>query len=220
MIQLSGVQKRYMQGRQEVFALRGVTLEVPKGDFVAVMGRSGSGKSTMLNLMGGLDRPSAGEVILDGVRVSQMDDDALTLFRRRRIGFVFQFFNLLPTLTAEENVALPLLLDGRSLASVRAEVDDMLSRVGLSDRRGHRADELSGGERQRVALARALVTKPAILLADEPTGNLDSKTGEGILKLLKESNESLGHTIVMVTHDTNAAAYGKRIVRIADGQIE
>ena len=220
MIRLEGVQKRYMQGRQEVLALRGVSLDVPKGDFVVVMGPSGSGKSTMLNLVGGLDRPTSGEVTLDGARVSQMDDDALTLFRRRRIGFVFQFFNLLPTLTAEENVALPLLLDGRNLASTQADVGALLDRMGLSERKTHRADELSGGERQRVALARALVTKPAILLADEPTGNLDSKTGEGILGLLRESNESLGHTIVMVTHDPNAAAYGKRVIRLKDGVIE
>ncbi len=220
MIRLDGVQKRYMQGRQEVLALRGVSLDVPKGDFVVVMGPSGSGKSTMLNLVGGLDRPTTGEVTLDGTRVSQMDDDALTLFRRRRIGFVFQFFNLLPTMTAEENVALPLLLDGRDMASTRADVEALLERVGLSGRRTHRADELSGGERQRVALARALVTKPAIVLADEPTGNLDSKTGEGILGLLRESNEALGHTIVMVTHDPNAAAYGKRVIRLKDGVIE
>ncbi len=219
MIRLDRVSKVYHQGRSEVRALDGVSLEVPRGQFLSVMGPSGSGKSTMLHLIGGLDTPSAGEIMIDGRALSSLDDDTITILRRRRIGFVFQFFNLLPTLTAEENVALPLLLDGQRLRAVRPRVQRMLELVGLAARRTHKPDELSGGEMQRVAVARALVTEPAVLLADEPTGNLDRRTGEAILELVKDAARRVGLTVVLVTHDHLAAAYGERIVTLADGRV-
>jgi putative ABC transport system ATP-binding protein len=218
-IRLDRVSKVYHQGRSEVRALDGVSLEVPRGQFLSVMGPSGSGKSTMLHLIGGLDTPSAGEIMIDGRALSSLDDDTITILRRRRIGFVFQFFNLLPTLTAEENVALPLLLDGQRLRAVRPRVQRMLELVGLAARRTHKPDELSGGEMQRVAVARALVTEPAVLLADEPTGNLDRRTGEAILELVKDAARRVGLTVVLVTHDHLAAAYGERIVTLADGRV-
>ncbi len=219
MIRLDRVSKVYHQGRSEVRALDGVSLEVPRGQFLSVMGPSGSGKSTMLHLIGGLDTPSGGEIMIDGRALSSLDDDTITILRRRRIGFVFQFFNLLPTLTAEENVALPLLLDGQRLRAVRPRVQRMLELVGLAARRTHKPDELSGGEMQRVAVARALVTEPAVLLADEPTGNLDRRTGEAILELVKDAARRVGLTVVLVTHDHLAAAYGERIVTLADGRV-
>ncbi|MBI3267616.1 MAG: ABC transporter ATP-binding protein [Planctomycetes bacterium] len=219
MIRLVNVRKVFLQGSQPVAALDGLSLSVPKGEFVAIMGPSGSGKSTLLNLIGGLDTPSEGELWLDGKQVQGLTDDELTLFRRRNIGFIFQFFNLLPTLTASENVALPLLLDGRPREEAGRRAEELLEVVGLSGRREHRPDQLSGGQRQRVAIARALSTKPSLLLADEPTGNLDSKVGAEILELLKESNQRLGLTIAMVTHDAHAAAYGHRIIRLRDGKI-
>jgi putative ABC transport system ATP-binding protein len=218
-IRLDRVSKVYHQGRSEVRALDGVSLEVPRGQFLSVMGPSGSGKSTMLHLIGGLDTPSGGEIMIDGRALSSLDDDTITILRRRRIGFVFQFFNLLPTLTAEENVALPLLLDGQRLRAVRPRVQRMLELVGLAARRTHKPDELSGGEMQRVAVARALVTEPAVLLADEPTGNLDRRTGEAILELVKDAARRVGLTVVLVTHDHLAAAYGERIVTLADGRV-
>jgi putative ABC transport system ATP-binding protein len=197
MIALRGVRKVYGRGETEVCALDGVSLDVPAGQFVAVMGPSGSGKSTLLHL----------------------SDDDITIFRRRRIGFVFQFFNLLPGLTAEENVALPLLLDGRGRRAVQPAVEEALARVGLGSRRRHRPDELSGGEMQRVAIARALVIEPALILADEPTGNLDSRTGEQILALIRDANQRRGATVLLVTHDARAASYATRTVTMRDGTI-
>ena len=219
MIRLEKVVKTYRQGSTPVPALAGVTLEIPDGEFLSVMGASGSGKSTMLHLIGGLDVPDSGSISVGGRELSRLSDDELTIFRRRNIGFIFQFFNLLPTLSAEENVALPLLLDGKPMREVRPRVESLLERVGLGHRKRHKPDELSGGEMQRVAIARALVIDPILLLADEPTGNLDSKTGEEILQLLKETAEQTDRTVVMVTHEARAAAYGERIITLKDGQI-
>ncbi len=219
MIRLQDVVKTYRQGEAHVHALAGLSIEVPKGQFLTIMGPSGSGKSTMLQLVGGLDVADSGTIEVDGQALASLSDDELTLYRRRRVGFVFQFFNLLPTLSAEENVALPLLLDGKSMRDVRPRVEQLLARVGLAERRTHRPDALSGGEMQRVAVARALVVEPVLLLADEPTGNLDSKTGEEILHLIRETAEEYRQTVVMVTHDARAAAYGDRIVTLKDGRI-
>jgi putative ABC transport system ATP-binding protein len=219
MIALRGVRKVYGRGETEVCALDGVSLDVPAGQFVAVMGPSGSGKSTLLHLLGGLDQPTAGEIVVAGTPLAGMSDDDITIFRRRRIGFVFQFFNLLPGLTAEENVALPLLLDGRGRRAVQPAVEEALARVGLGSRRRHRPDELSGGEMQRVAIARALVIEPALILADEPTGNLDSRTGEQILALIRDANQRRGATVLLVTHDARAASYATRTVTMRDGTI-
>ncbi len=211
--------KQYRMGATTVDALIGVDLAVEPGEFVAVMGPSGSGKSTLLHLMGGLDQPTSGDVILDGQRLSAMSDKQVTMTRRRRVGFVFQFFNLLPTLSAEENVALPLLIDGQSARAYQARIDELLALVGLDDRRGHKPDQLSGGQQQRVAIARALVTQPAIVLADEPTGNLDSRAGEEVLRLLRRTCDEHRQTIVMVTHDPRAASYADRIVFLKDGRV-
>ena len=216
-IEATALVKTYRQGDEEIRALRGVDISVDRGEFLAITGASGSGKSTLLHILGGLDRPDSGEVWLDGRSLSRLDDEALALIRRRRLGFVLQFFNLLPTLTAAENAAFPLLLDGDDEALARASRS--LDRVGLADRVEHRPSQLSGGEQQRVALARALVTEPAVVLADEPTGNLDSKTGMEILELLKATAEA-GQTIVMVTHDEKAARVADRIVGLKDGLLE
>jgi putative ABC transport system ATP-binding protein len=218
MIELKNAGRTFRQGRQEVHALREVNLVIGKGEFLSIMGPSGSGKSTLLTLMGGLDQPTEGEVFLDGRPLHGISDDELTLLRRRHVGFVFQFFNLLPLLTACENVALPLLIDGLPLAKIRTRAEELLSRVGLQERIDHRPDQLSGGEMQRVAIARALIANPTVLLADEPTGNLDSRTGEEIFLLLKSLHDQ-GQTIVMVTHDPKAAAYGSRIVTMKDGSM-
>jgi len=220
MIRCTDVRKVYRQGETEIIALGGVSLEIPRGAFAAIMGPSGSGKSTLLHLIGGLDRPSAGELLVDGRLIAQMADDEITLFRRKRVGFVFQFFNLLPTLTAFENTALPLVLDGRSRAQAGERARLLLAKVGLEKREHHLPEELSGGEVQRVAIARALAFGPPILLADEPTGNLDSKTGEAILSLLRRINEEDGCTVVMVTHSNEAARYGHRKIFLRDGRVE
>jgi putative ABC transport system ATP-binding protein len=220
MIRLIDVQKSYTQGKSEVIALAGVSLAIERGEFAAVMGPSGSGKSTLLHLIGGLDRPSAGDVVVDGRIISQMDDDAVTLFRRNKIGFIFQFFNLLPTLTGIENVALPLVLDGRSERDASARAEALLARVGLEGRRDHLPEQLSGGEIQRLAIARALVFDPPILLADEPTGNLDSKTGAAVLETIRAINREAGSTVVMVTHDRDAAARSDRVIHLRDGRVE
>jgi putative ABC transport system ATP-binding protein len=212
----TGLVKTYHQGDEVIHALRGVDLTVVRGEFVAITGASGSGKSTLLHIIGGLDRPDEGEVMLEGKRISEMSDEDLSLVRRRRLGFVLQFFNLLPTLSALENAAFPLLLDGRADALDRAR--SSLESVGLTGRVDHRPAHLSGGEQQRVALARALVTQPAVVLADEPTGNLDSLTGEDILKLLRATADA-GQTIVMVTHDARSASYADRVLRIVDGRL-
>lgn len=211
--------KRYPLGDGSVDALRGVSLSVAKGEFVAIMGSSGSGKSTMLHLLGGLDRPSEGNVLIDGVNISQLNDEEATLTRREKTGFVFQFFNLISLLNVAENVALPFLIAGDSLSTHRERVDALLDLVGLSDKAKHRPDQLSAGEQQRVALARALANEPAILLADEPTGNLDFVTGTEILDLIWDSCDRLGQTIVLVTHDARAAAYADRVLIVRDGTI-
>jgi len=218
-LETNTLRKQYVMGEHAVNALVGVDFAVEKGEFVAIMGPSGSGKSTLLHLLGGLDKPSDGEVTLAGHRFSVLNDNQATLVRRHNVGFVFQFFNLLPTLSAEENIALPLIIDGQSLKKNQARIDTMLRLVGLTDRRQHKPDQLSGGEQQRVALARALVTEPAIVLADEPTGNLDSRTGTAIMDLLRRSCDELGQTIIVVTHDPRAAAYADRAVFLKDGQI-
>ena len=220
MIRCVDVCKTYRQGDNDITALAGISLEIAKGSFVAIMGPSGSGKSTLMHLIGGLDRPTSGDLLVNGRLIGQMTDDQVTLFRRYKIGFVFQFFNLLPTLTALENVALPLVLDGRPKAESDDRAQALLARTGLDKRQDHLPDELSGGEIQRVAVARALAFNPPILLADEPTGNLDSKNGEAILSLLKEINREQGCTIVMVTHSDEAARYGDRTIVLRDGRVE
>jgi putative ABC transport system ATP-binding protein len=211
------VSRRYGEGEAAVDALRGVSLAVQGGELVAVMGPSGSGKSTLMHILAALDRPSGGHVAIAGQDVGSMSDTAVTLLRRRHIGFVFQFFNLLPMLTAEENVVLPL-----SIAGEKPEpgfLDDLLRRVGLDDRRDHRPSELSGGQQQRVAIARALVSRPTVVFADEPTGNLDSKTGSEILELLRAAAEEYDQTTVMVTHDAGAATIADRVLFLGDGLI-
>jgi putative ABC transport system ATP-binding protein len=218
-IRLDDVTKTYRRGLRDVTALDGISLEVARGEFVSIMGPSGSGKSTLLHLMGGLDLPTRGRVSIGGVALDAMDDDALTLFRRRHMGFVFQAYNLLPTLSALENVALPLLLDGTPAREASARAAEALAEVGVAQRGEHRPDALSGGEMQRVALARALVIAPLVLLADEPTGNLDSATGARILRDLRSEAWRRGQTVVMVTHDPTAAAVGDRIVTLTDGRI-
>ena len=219
MIRCTGVRKTYRLGATEITALRDVSLEIPRGTFAAIMGQSGSGKSTLLHLIGGLDRPTEGELLVDGRLIGQMSDDQLTLFRRVKIGFVFQFFNLLPSLTAAENVALPLVLGGVSKAVAEKRVHGILERVGLEGRREHLPEQLSGGEIQRVAIARALAYRPPILLADEPTGNLDSKSGESILELLRRINRDDDCTLAMVTHSQEAARYADRVITLRDGCI-
>jgi putative ABC transport system ATP-binding protein len=213
----TAVTRRYGEGESAVDALRGVSLEVPAGQFTAVMGPSGSGKSTLMHMLAGLDTPSSGTVHIGGEDITAMNDKQLTKLRRRHIGFVFQSFNLLPTLTAEENILLPLSIAGRK--PPKADFEALLARVGLDERRGHRPSELSGGQQQRVAIARALIGAPTILFADEPTGNLDSASGGEILSLLREAVELDGQTTLMVTHDAHAAATADRVVFIADGRI-
>jgi putative ABC transport system ATP-binding protein len=209
--------RSYGEGSTTVEALRGVDLEVRAGELVAVMGPSGSGKSTLMHLLAGLDKPTSGSVTIAGTELSGLDDGALTRLRREHIGFIFQFFNLLPMLSAEENVVLPLSIAGEK--PDESWVAELLSTVGLAQRREHRPSELSGGEQQRVAIARALVTRPTILLADEPTGNLDSRTGREILELMRGSVDAYGQTTIMVTHDPRAASIADRILFIADGRL-
>lgn len=211
--------KIYDGGKHPVHALVEVDLTVEEGEFVAVMGPSGSGKSTLLHLLGGLDSPTSGAILLDGKVVSSLSDKEATLLRRRNIGFVFQFYNLLPTLSAEENILLPLLIDGKKPKGHEKEMEALMEKVGILERRSHRPSELSGGEQQRVSLARALITKPKILLADEPTGNLDSKTGSQVMELLALLSEEMKQTIIMVTHDPKAASYADRLVYLVDGKI-
>jgi len=220
MIRCLDLCKLYHQGANRITALAGVSLEIERGSFTAVMGPSGSGKSTLLHLIGGLDRPTSGELLVDGRLIGQMADDQVTLFRRNTIGFVFQFFNLLPTLTAIENVALPLVLDGRPQAKADERAEWLLARVGLRDRKDHLPEALSGGEIQRVAIARALSYNPTLLLADEPTGNLDSKSGAAILELLRQCNQQDGSTVVLVTHSEEAAGYAERRIYLRDGRVE
>jgi putative ABC transport system ATP-binding protein len=218
-VETTDLKKVYGEGEHAVRALDGVTLRFPGGEFAAIMGPSGSGKSTLLHVLGALDRPTSGRVVVGGTDLAGLSDRKLTLLRRERMGFVFQFFNLIPTLSAEENVLLPALISGERAAKYAGRVDELLELVGLQHRRDHRPDELSGGEQQRVAIARALVRGPDIVLADEPTGNLDSRTGDGILALLRESAARYGQTIVMVTHDARAASNADRAVFLADGRV-
>jgi putative ABC transport system ATP-binding protein len=220
MIRCIDVCKVYRHGENEITALADVSLDIAKGEFAVIMGPSGSGKSTLLHLIGGLDRPSDGKLLVDQRLIGQMADDQVTLFRRTKIGFVFQFFNLRPTLTALENIALPLVLDGRSKQEADKRAKTLLHEVALEERKDHLPEEMSGGEVQRIAIARALAFSPPILLADEPTGNLDSRTGESILSLLRQINRENGCTIVMVTHSEEAARYGNRTIFLRDGRVE
>jgi putative ABC transport system ATP-binding protein len=218
MIELKNVTRTYSHGTRTILALHSISLHIKAAEFLSVMGPSGSGKSTLLNLIGGLDQPSSGEIFIAGKAIHGISDDELTLIRRRRVGFIFQFFNLLPILTAVENVGLPLLLEGIPFSKVKPKAEALLGKVGLAERTEHRPEQLSGGEMQRVAIARALIADPAVLLADEPTGNLDTRTSVEIFQLLKGLHHE-GQTIVMVTHDPKAAAYGTRIVTLRDGGI-
>jgi putative ABC transport system ATP-binding protein len=211
------VTRCYGEGDAHVDALRGISLEIEEGRLTAIMGPSGSGKSTLMHILAGLDSPTSGAVYVDGAEITSMNDSELTLLRRERIGFVFQFFNLLPMLTAEENIVLPLSIAGRK--PERQWLEDLLETVGIAERRSHRPAELSGGQQQRVAVARALVSRPSVVFADEPTGNLDSATSDEVLRLLRDSVDQLGQTTVMVTHDPHAAALADRILFLADGRI-
>jgi putative ABC transport system ATP-binding protein len=207
-------------GAERISALDGVSFSVDAGSFITIMGPSGSGKSTLLHLLGGLDVPTSGTVELDGEDLGALSDDVLTRIRREKLGFVFQFFNLLPTMTAWENVALPRMLGGERLSSIKPDATTLLERVGLSERLDHKPGQLSGGEMQRVAIARSLVADPILLLADEPTGNLDSHSGEGVLELLRALTKEEKKTLVMVTHDARAARVGDRILTLRDGKLE
>src|SRR5919112_604345 len=218
-VETVGLEKVYGDGPTAVRALEDVSLAFPNGEFAAIMGPSGSGKSTLLHILGALDKPTSGRVVVGETELSGLSDRKLTLLRRERMGFVFQFFNLIPTLSAEENVLLPALIAGERAGRYSQRLDELLDLVGLRERRTHRPDELSGGEQQRVAIARALIRNPDIILADEPTGNLDSKTGAGVLNLLKESAARYDQTILMVTHDPLAAASADRVVFLSDGRV-
>jgi putative ABC transport system ATP-binding protein len=215
---VENVRKQFRQGDRAVSALDGVSLEVPQGQFLAVMGASGSGKSTLLHLMAGLAKADGGRVLVNGTDLSGMKDRDLTLFRRRQIGLVFQSFNLIPTLTAEENIALPLMLEGRN-GTGNAKVNELLESLGLSKRRHHRPDAMSGGEQQRVAIGRALVSDPAVILADEPTGNLDSANSRSVCELLRDLSVIHNKTIVMVTHEPTVAAYAQEVAVLKDGKM-
>jgi putative ABC transport system ATP-binding protein len=216
-VRCEGLKRRYGEGEAAVDALRGVDLEFPRGQLTSIVGPSGSGKSTLMHLLAGLDRPTEGRVWIDGTEITSLDDDDLTQLRRDKLGFVFQFFNLVPVLNAEENVVLPLRIAGEKPDA--AWVDSILERVGIADRRTHRPAELSGGQQQRVAIARALISRPAVVFADEPTGNLDSTSSAQVLDVLRASVDALGGTVIMVTHDPQVAAYADRVVLLVDGRI-
>ena len=218
-ISTQNLTKIFGSGATAVTALDRVNLSVNTGEFVAIMGPSGCGKSTLLHLIGGLDRPSNGKVIIEGTSIADMDDDRLTELRRRRIGFVFQFFNLIPVLNAVENAALPVTLDGVKPAEAQKKGAEWLARFGLSDRLSSRPDQLSGGQQQRVAVARALAAEPSLILADEPTGNLDTRSGDEIASLLRDVAKKYGRTVIMVTHDPRIAAYADRIIFLKDGKV-
>jgi putative ABC transport system ATP-binding protein len=216
---VENVAKHFKQGQDTIAALGGISLDVAAGQFLAVMGASGSGKSTLLHLMAGLATPDSGRVLINGTDLTAMNDRELTLFRRRQIGLVFQAFNLMPTLTAEENIALPLMLEGRKPADMKAKVDELLRRLGMTSRRSHRPDAMSGGEQQRCAIGRALVTDPAVILADEPTGNLDSANSKAVCELLRDLSVMHNKTIVMVTHEPSVAAYATEVAVLKDGKL-
>lgn len=219
-IEGKNIMKDFKFGETTTRVLKNVSLKVLKGEFVSIMGQSGSGKSTLLYILGGLDTPTEGTVSMNGADISRFNDAKMSQIRRQNIGFVFQFYNLIPNLNVEENIMLPLLLDGKKFKDYRKQLDNILEIVGLSDRRKHTPRELSGGQQQRVAIARALISDPEILFADEPTGNLDSKTGAEIMKLLQSINKNSGQTIIMVTHSPEAAKNSSRIITVKDGMIE
>jgi len=219
LIQITNIKRDFVLGNEIVYVLKGIDLEINKGEYVALMGPSGSGKSTLMNLLGCLDTPTSGSYILNGKDVSKMHDDELAEIRNKEIGFVFQTFNLLPRTTALDNVALPMVYAGYSKSERIIRAEEVLKQVGLADRMDHQPNQLSGGQRQRVAVARALVNKPSIILADEPTGNLDSKTSEEIMKLFGDIHK-LGNTVIVVTHEEEVAAYAHRVIRLRDGLIE
>ncbi len=218
-VRTESLTKTYGAATHPVYALRQVSLTIEAGEFVAIMGPSGSGKSTLLYLLGGLEKPSSGQVWINQADLSTMDDNGLSRLRRQQIGFVFQFFNLIPVLTAQENVAMPLILDGVTRPDAFDRADQALEKVSLSARKSHRPAELSGGEQQRVAIARALVTQPALILGDEPTGNLDTRSSDEVVALLRNVVDQWGRTLVIVTHDPRVAAYADRIIFLKDGQI-
>ena len=219
-IEGQNIVKQYRVGTVDTPVLRDISLKISRGEFVSIMGPSGSGKSTLLYILSGLDMPTQGSVLLNGRDISGLDDAKKSMMRRRNIGFVFQFYNLIPNLNVEENIMLPVLLDGKDRKEYRHKLNDILTVVGLSDRRRHTPRELSGGQQQRVAIARALMNDPDIIFADEPTGNLDSKSGMEILALLREINRERGKTILMVTHSRDAAQYGNRVIYVRDGVVE
>ncbi|MCC0650610.1 ABC transporter ATP-binding protein [Clostridioides sp. ZZV15-6598] len=218
-IEAKNIIKEFKVGSITTKILKDISLQVMKGEFVSIMGQSGSGKSTLLYILGGLDTPTSGKVYMNGTDISHFNDDKMSIIRRRNIGFVFQFYNLIPNLNVEENIMLPLLLDGEKMNDYKNQLNEILEIVGLSDRRKHTPRELSGGQQQRVAIARAIIGKPEILFADEPTGNLDSKTGAEIMQLLHKINQESGQTIIMVTHSTEAAESSNRIITVLDGVI-
>ena len=216
-LRMDHLTKVYGTGENAVRAVDDVSFSVEKGEFLAIIGPSGSGKSTLLHILGGVDRPTSGKVFLGGQDVYAQSEDALTIFRRRQVGLIYQFYNLIPVLTVEENITLPVLLDGREINRERQE--DLLQTLGLTDRRGYLPNQLSGGQQQRVSIGRALMTAPAVVLADEPTGNLDSKNSQEIVSLLKQSNRKYGQTLIVITHDENIALQADRVIAIEDGKI-
>ena len=216
-LKVENLTKKYGKGSTEVVALDNVSFSVEKGEFVAIVGASGSGKSTLLHLIGGVDRPTSGKIYIDGKDIFTLNDDKLAIFRRRQVGLIYQFYNLIPILNIEENITLPLTLDNRKVD--KESLDDMLKTLGLSERRTHLPNELSGGQQQRTSIGRALITNPTIILADEPTGNLDSKSSDEIVALLKKSNRDMKQTIIMITHNMEIAKSADRIIKIEDGKI-
>lgn len=218
-IEAQSLNKSFNLGKEEVEVLKDIDLKINKGEFVSIMGPSGSGKSTLLYLIGGLDKPTSGKIMINGKELSVMKDKEQSIMRRRDIGFVFQFYNLVPNLNVEENIMLPILLDGKKVKDHKERLEEILELVGLADRRKHTPRELSGGQQQRVAIARALINEPEILMADEPIGNLDSKTGMEVMALMQNINKKKAKTIVQVTHSKEAAEYGNRIINVRDGRI-
>lgn len=219
-IESVALNKTYTMGKVDVEVLKDINITIDEGEFVSIMGPSGSGKSTLLYLIGGLDKPTSGQIRIKGRGMADMKDEEESKLRRQEIGFIFQFYNLIPNLNVEENIMLPILLDGKKLKNYKKELDEILDIVGLADRRHHTPRELSGGQQQRVAIARALINEPDIILADEPIGNLDSKTGTEVMELLARINKEKGKTIIQVTHSKEAAEYGQRIINVRDGKVE